>query len=738
MFTPSIYPKQPQQELGWLARAPEGPTGFFDRFGAEAALAWLRSPLHEIYGLNLMMANLNDVDQESITQDEWQRSAYYRPGLQYVPGMPWEYARLLAKRHDENGYYGSIIERGPRGPLAFAVGFAGSLVGGIPDPINFIPVTGIGYRGVVPLARMAGRVGIENKFMRRVLTGAANVGIATAYVQPAVAAAAREYQEDYDLKVLSSNLAFSVALGFGFGAVHAGVHRWSQNRIVAGLRKAMADSVTGRETNVAPALRDVPGEAHVPEPRKNPVPERIVEPPTAAELTPIDKIAAYDDATHARIAEMKPETAFGKRLQGFIAKIKDVVDTAKALGSDSAEAMKGLAEIQDVLGKNPMLLKALGDFDTIKDTAVGKTLDTIRAFGEYGVPAQDVIKSMPMKQLREVAPATHDMVVARVKAWKEDFDISEAPQKIFAGEGAERKVWKTESTRPPWMQELHKGNQPKPKRPTKAQRKARTIAEARGAIRVSRPRGEAAYLFDTYGTLVDAFDLVIKGEDDNIPAGKGATALKRTIEFIRAKAIREVTGGVALDEAGTWGAGLAPEETMGGMVEPHPDVVAELARMNGDIDIHQTVDPKMTVISEPPIVKLSEPPKPPVADTPLEQANVDLQQANERVAAVMDELKTLDEARPEVVMSGVDSKGNPYHITEKGTYSKEGEKWFFEGGDQIKIEVTKPEEISKLNKAPTKPVKPTIPEEIVKVNAEIKQAKRDHLVSKFLGACIGK
>lgn len=60
-----------------------------------------------------------------------------------------------------------------------------------------------------------------------------------------------------------------------------------------------------------------------------------------------------------------------------------------------------------------------------------------------------------------------------------------------------------------------------------------------------------------------------------------------------------------------------------------------------------------------------------------------------------------------VTLSGLDTEGNPYHLTNDGLYSKRGGKWFFKGKDDVELEVTKPDEIRKLEVGSPKPAKLT-------------------------------
>lgn len=59
-------------------------------------------------------------------------------------------------------------------------------------------------------------------------------------------------------------------------------------------------------------------------------------------------------------------------------------------------------------------------------------------------------------------------------------------------------------------------------------------------------------------------------------------------------------------------------------------------------------------------------------------------------------------ANPKFI-SGRTTEGEPYHITNEGLYQREGGKWFFTGKDNTKLEVTKTEEIAKLEHASPKP-----------------------------------
>lgn len=94
------------------------------------------------------------------------------------------------------------------------------------------------------------------------------------------------------------------------------------------------------------------------------------------------------------------------------------------------------------------------------------------------------------------------------------------------------------------------------------------------------------------------------------------------------------------------------------------------------------------------VSEATEPPAPP--PKPAEART-----AGEKIVAPSPAIK-------KVTMSGLTTEGEPYHITDDGTYQREKGKWFFIRDDGTRIEVTNANEISKLESASPKP-KPAPP-----------------------------
>jgi hypothetical protein len=179
--------------------------------------------------------------------------------------------------------------------------------------------------------------------------------------------------------------------------------------------------------------------------------------------------------------------------------------------------------------------------------------------------------------------------------------------------------------------------------------------------------------------LVEAIGKIIEGTDDEIIPGKGAASLKRTIETVRSRAIEDITEGASPDPIfDSWFLELH-EELVGGRYEPHPEVMAELARLNGDIPPTITPDPRMMVLPEEVPPELPPLPNEPVFNTEVEKAMSELATEQETTTLLMEEMKRTEVAPVE---------------------------------------------------------KPTIPEDIVKVDTDIKKVKKMKVITKTLADCL--
>lgn len=324
-----VYPDEDTKRAASIAEEMNRPTGFFEAAPAAARLGfenvtWKRGykfgeEVSALYG-GAWWKDAPEAD-DYITDKQWRDSPWFRPNLPYRKGMTWEYARILAEDHDYKSYYSNVAGRG-----GFVANLAGGVAGGLPDPINFIPISGnavASFRAAKTsftfkkiaetTARQAAIRETGKLSLAKALgTSIADVAIPTAIVQPFYAATAPMMGEVFDQSTLMSNVIGSIQMGGAFG-----IGRWMFNKVpyrklVNGLRKAAADMSSGRPVSVGPEL--------APEIRPGAVAEQVeigrpVEAPQA-EAAPMTRATA-EPAPAPKMADVAlPDVALPKELEG--------------------------------------------------------------------------------------------------------------------------------------------------------------------------------------------------------------------------------------------------------------------------------------------------------------------------------------------------------------------------------------------------------------------------------------
>lgn len=172
-------------------------------------------------------ANLLKVDTptapvpQTLGEQEWKASPWYRPGLDWDPRMTEPRAQALATINDENAYRRWLIERSPSGLRSIA-GFGAQMLGGAPDPVNYIPWFGPAARAAA-VARMAKALGPT----KAGIAGAAAVQgaeamIGTAAVEPLLLPSMRRFGDDVGFADAVMDVAFSGLFGAAIGGGAAG------------------------------------------------------------------------------------------------------------------------------------------------------------------------------------------------------------------------------------------------------------------------------------------------------------------------------------------------------------------------------------------------------------------------------------------------------------------------------------------------------------------------------------
>lgn len=190
-----------------------------------------------------------------MSQEEWLKSEYYRPGLKFPNGVREETAKIVAQRKDDENARKFILSRAPDTFLSHASQFGASFVASLLDPINiaasFVPA--------IPAARyatMIERMGIGSA---RVLKGVYEGIAGAALVEPLVLASARLDQADYNGLDSFLNLTFGGLLGGGLhyvGGKVADIVR-GQHPVVReqALRTSIGHMAEGKSPDVGPFVK---------------------------------------------------------------------------------------------------------------------------------------------------------------------------------------------------------------------------------------------------------------------------------------------------------------------------------------------------------------------------------------------------------------------------------------------------------------------------------------------------
>lgn len=196
-----------------------------------------------------------------LSENEWKASEFYRAEIPYDGRMTPARAQAKAEVFDENAYRRWLIDRSPTG-LRSVAGFGAEMLGGAPDPINFLPIAGpaakaaIIARAAKVLGPKAGRVAAT-----AAIQGAEGVAGAAA-AQPFLIPSKAQFGDDTSYSEAALDIAFAGLFGGSLGAAHGGWTAWRGHGAVddmaarqAGadlLSQAAGDLAAGRPVSLAP------------------------------------------------------------------------------------------------------------------------------------------------------------------------------------------------------------------------------------------------------------------------------------------------------------------------------------------------------------------------------------------------------------------------------------------------------------------------------------------------------
>ena len=183
----------------------------------------------------------------AMTEQDWKASPWYRKEIAFRQDMTETRARIMAENFDRRRYREQILARGNEiydGAGDMALGFGAALLGSLPDPINFIPLS-----GGLAAARGAGTAG--RALLTGAKAGAVEGAVSTALVDALALPDLASRGEDVGFADLALDTLAGGVLGSVFGAAGGLLARR------AALRRGAADAAPARPAEATPAPFDV-------------------------------------------------------------------------------------------------------------------------------------------------------------------------------------------------------------------------------------------------------------------------------------------------------------------------------------------------------------------------------------------------------------------------------------------------------------------------------------------------
>lgn len=174
----------------------------------------------------------------ALSKEEWKKSEWYRPDIPYTPIMTPTRARIMAEVHDERLARRRLLSRSPGGFFRGLFGLGAEILGNALDPVNYIPIVGLGSRAAV-----LGRIG----------RAAADAAIGTIGADVALAGLLRSSGEHMTWQQAALDVMFAGAIGSAFGAGAGLAAKW-RGKVPHAMDLAVVQRLNGRETEVSPVL----------------------------------------------------------------------------------------------------------------------------------------------------------------------------------------------------------------------------------------------------------------------------------------------------------------------------------------------------------------------------------------------------------------------------------------------------------------------------------------------------
>ena len=256
----------------------------------------------------------------TMAEDEWAASAWHRPGLTWDRRMTEPRAQALARIHDENAYRRWLIEQSPSGLRSIA-GFGAALLGGAPDPVNYIPVFGPAAR-----AAAAARFGRMLGPNAAKVAGAATVQgaeamIGTAAVEPVLLPSRRQFGDDVGFADAVMDVAFSGLFGAAFGGGAAGWRAYKDRGLVHDVpaqevgARLLAHAATDVAQGAAPNLHALMDGLHEQVGQLRRAVRDVEASPIGDPMDPLVEPASRDEVPHPLTDTAAPSAQPGSRGQ---------------------------------------------------------------------------------------------------------------------------------------------------------------------------------------------------------------------------------------------------------------------------------------------------------------------------------------------------------------------------------------------------------------------------------------
>lgn len=131
--TPVVAMRRAEAEKGAPSLPPQETERFREAFGINRYRAYLKSQ-----GLDEGTSDR----LPTLSKEEWEKSDYFRPGIEWNPRMTETWARVMAEEYDSREKRRKLLELSPGGFWRGAAKLGVSFLVGALDPVNYIPIFG--------------------------------------------------------------------------------------------------------------------------------------------------------------------------------------------------------------------------------------------------------------------------------------------------------------------------------------------------------------------------------------------------------------------------------------------------------------------------------------------------------------------------------------------------------------------------------------------------------------------